>query len=61
MENNALRVVYVFNNAEGEIELRVSADSVEQRDGWILAILRNKVVGGVKEECLKAFYFEANT
>lgn len=60
MEYNALRVVYVFDSEEGDVELRVLADSVEQRNGWILAIWRNQVIGGVKEEHLKAFYLEAN-
>ena len=61
MEDNMLRLVYVFNNTEGLTELRVLADSIEQRNGWVLAIWHNQVTGGVKEEHLKAFYLEAVT
>lgn len=52
------RVVYVFDNTEGQTELRVLADSIEQRSGWVLAIWKNHIIGGVKEEYLKAFYLE---
>ena len=52
------RVVYVFNSTEGQTEWRVLADSIEQKNGWILALWRNQVVGGVKEEHLKSFYLE---
>lgn len=58
MEDKILRLVYVFDTTEGLTELRVLADSVEQRNGWILAICHNQVTGGVKEEHLKAFYLE---
>ena len=61
MENNTLRLVYVFDKTEGDVELRVLADSVEQRNGWILAIWHNQGIGGVQEEHLKAFYLEADT
>ena len=61
MEDKALRLVYVFDTTEGLTELIVLADSVEQRNGWVLAIWCNQVVGGVKEEHLKAFYLEADT
>lgn len=53
-------IVYVFNNAEGLTELRILADSIEQRNGWVLAFWRNQMVGGVKEEHLKAFYLEVD-
>ena len=53
-------IVYVFNNTEGLTELRILADSVEQRNGWVLAFWRNQMVGGVKEEHLKAFYLEVD-
>lgn len=56
MENTILEAVYVFNNTEGITELRVLADDIEQRNGWVLAFWNDKVVGGVKEEYLKAFY-----
>lgn len=56
MENTILEAIYVFNNTEGITELRVPADSIEQRSGWVLAIWNDKVIGGVKEEYLKAFY-----
>lgn len=58
---NTLRLVYVFDTTEGLTELRVLADSVEQRNGWVLAIWRNQVTGGVKKEHLKAFYLEADS
>ena len=58
---NTLRLVYVFDTTEGLTELRVLADSVEQRNGWVFAIWRNQVTGGVKEEHLKAFYLEADS
>ena len=56
MGNTILDAVYIFNNIEGITELRVPADSIEQRNGWILALWNDKVVGGVKEEYLRAFY-----
>lgn len=60
-ETNVLRLVYVLDTTEGLTELRVLADSVEQRNGWILAIWHNQVIGGVKEEYIKAFYLEADS
>ena len=60
MEDKVLRVVYVFNSEEGLTELRVLADSIEQRNGWVLAFCHDKMVGGVKEEHLKAFYLEVD-
>lgn len=57
---NKLRLVYLFDATEGMTELRVLADSVEQRNGWVLAVWHNQVVGGVKEEYLKAFYLEVD-
>ena len=51
-----MEIVYLFNNTEGITELRVPADNIEQRSGWVLALWGNNVVGGVKEEYLKAFY-----
>lgn len=56
MENDILKAVFVFNNLEGITELKLPADDIEQRNGWVLAIWRNAVIGGVKEEYLKAFY-----
>lgn len=53
-------IVYVFNNTEGLTELRILADSIEQRNGWVLAFWRNQMIGGVKEEHLKAFYLEVD-
>lgn len=55
MGNTILEAVYVFNNTEGITELKVPADSIEQRNGWVLAFWNDKVIGGVKEEYLKAF------
>lgn len=60
MGNTILEAVYVFNNTEGITELRVPADSIEQRNGWILAIWNDKVIGGVKEEYLRAFYLTSS-
>lgn len=56
MGNMILEAVYLFNNAEGVTELRVLADGIEQRNGWVLALWNDKVVGGVKEEYLRTFY-----
>ena len=58
--DNLTNIVYVFNNTDGLTELRVLADEIEQRSGWVLAIWKNNIIGGVKEEYLKAFYLEAN-
>ena len=60
MENVLLKAVYLFNNTEGTTELKILADSIEQRNGWVLALWNDRVVAGVKEEYLKAFYLEAN-
>lgn len=60
MENN-MCAVYVFDTDEGITELKVLADSIEQRNGWILALWHNQVIGGVKEEYLKAFYLKVDT
>lgn len=56
MENNILKAVFIFNNSEGITELKIPADGIEQRNGWVLAVWENAVIGGVKEEYLKAFY-----
>ena len=56
MEDNALELVFVFNNADGVDELRLLADDIEHKSGCVLAIWKNKVVGGVKEEYLRCFY-----
>jgi hypothetical protein len=61
MKENITRAVYVLNNAEGITEFGVLADSIEQRNGWILALWHNEIIGGVKEEYLKAFYLEVVT
>lgn len=58
MGNNILEAVYIFNNTEGITELKVPADGIEQRNGWILAIWNDEVIGGVKEEYLRAFYLK---
>ena len=63
MEDNKfvpIYIVYVFNNTEGLTELRILADSIEQKNGWVLAFYNNQMVGGVKEEHLKAFYLEVD-
>lgn len=56
---NKLEAVYIFNNTEGITELKVLADGIEQRNGWVLALWKNEVIGGVKEEYLKAFYLKS--
>ncbi len=61
MDNEVLEVVYILDNTEGNIELRVFADNIEQRNGWVFALWNNQIVGGVKEESLKAFYLTHNT
>ena len=58
MNNIMTRVVYIFDKTEGLEELRVLADRIEQKDGWILAIWKDHVIGGVKEEHLKTFYLD---
>ena len=60
MENKLFEVAYIFNSTEGITELRVLANSIEQRNGWILALCNDRVIGGVKEEYLRAFYLEAH-
>ena len=51
----------MFNNTEGITELKVPADSIEQINGWVLALWNDKVIAGVKEEYLKAFYLKPST
>ena len=60
MENNMLRAVFILNDTEGVTEFKVPAEGIEHGDGWVLALWNNKVVSGVKEEYLKAFYLEVN-
>lgn len=55
-----INLVYVFKSTEGCAELRILADGIQQINGWILALWEGQVVGGVKEEYLKAFYLEIN-
>ena len=55
-----VNAVFVFNGTKGDVEVRLVADSIEQRSGWVLALYRNHIVGGVKEEHLKAFYLDVN-
>jgi hypothetical protein len=57
---NITNIVYMFNGTKGISELRILADSVEQRNGWVLALWQGQIMGGIKEECLKAFFLEAN-
>lgn len=61
MEKNLLRVAYILDKVEGNPELRIPADSIQQRNGWVFAICNNQIVGGVKEEYLKGFYLEVDT
>lgn len=48
MRNSITRIVYVLNGTNKDAELRVPADTIEQKNGWVLAVWRNQVVGGVK-------------
>ena len=59
MKNIMLEAVYIFNDTEGITELRVLADSIEQRNGWVIALWHDKIMASAKEECLKAFYLSA--
>lgn len=61
MGNDLFNAVYLFNNTEGTTELRVLADSIEQRNGWVIALWNDKVIAGAKEEYLKAFYLGDST
>lgn len=61
MGNDLFNAVYLFNNTEETTELRVLANSIEQRNGWILALWNDKVIAGAKEEYLKAFYLGDST
>ena len=68
MENQISRVVYILDTPERILdtseriaELKVVADSVEQRGDWVFAIWNDKIVGGVKIAHLKAFYLEYYT
>lgn len=60
MESNLLNAVFLFNDTEGTTELRMLADDITQRNGWVLALWHDRVIGGAKEECLKAFYLGAS-
>lgn len=61
MEDNVLEAVFVFNGADGVDELRLLADDINQKSGYVLAIWKGKVVGGVKEEYLRCFYLTPRT
>ena len=58
MDNPMTKIVYVFNDTEGITELGILADRIEQKNGWILATWKDQVIGGAKEEYLKAFYLK---
>lgn len=58
MESAIFEAVYVFNDADGVTKIKVGANSIEQINGWVLAMLDGKVIGGVKEEYLRAFYLK---
>ena len=51
-----LDAVFKLDSENGMTELRLLADSVDHRKGWVVALWKGRVVGGVKEEHLKAFY-----
>ena len=57
---NITNIVYMVNDINGVSEVRILADSVEQRNGWVLALWQGQIMGGIKEECLKAFFLETN-
>ena len=60
MENNMLKAVFILNDTEGMTEFKVPAQSIEERNGWVIALWDNQMTGGVKAEHLKAFYLEVN-
>lgn len=55
-----IHITYMFNNTDGITELNVLANSIEQRNGWVLAYWEDKMVCGVKEEHLKGFYLKVD-
>lgn len=61
MEDKLFHAVFMFNDKDGITELRIPANNIEQRSGWVLALYNEKVIGGVKEEYLKAFCLEPDT
>ena len=58
MRNEMLDAVFIFNDIEEMTTLRVPADKIEQRNGWILALWNDEIISGVKAEYLKAFYLD---
>ena len=57
---NITNIVYMFKDTDWMSELRILADSVEQRNGWVLALWHGQIMCGIKEEYLKAFFLEVN-
>lgn len=55
-----LEAVYLFSNTEteGPTEIRVVANAIELRNGWILSFWNGTMVASAKAECLKACYLE---
>lgn len=51
-----LYLVFIFNDTKKFSEMKIPADSIVQKDGWVFASYKNNIVGGAKEEHLKAFY-----
>ena len=59
MKNNILNAVFILNDTEGMTGLKVPAQGIEERNGWVIALWENQMTCGVKAEHLKAFYLEA--
>ena len=53
-----MRLVYILNEGQGFNELRTLANTVKQRNGWILALYHDRITCGVREEYVKAFYLD---
>ena len=58
MEKTIFEAVYLFNDADGVAKIKVPVTSIKQINGWVLAMFDGNVVGGVKEEYLRAFYLK---
>lgn len=54
-----LYLVFIFNDTKEFSEMKIPADSIVRKDGWVFASHRNNILGGAKEEHLKAFYLSA--
>lgn len=58
MEKAIFEAIYIFNDADGVTKIKIPVTNIKQINGWILAMFDGSVVGGVKEEYLRAFYLK---